>query len=91
MNDGAMTAREAGEILSELRMIRERLDKMDERLDAGDKRFREMDRQEAADGVVKAIALKVGGWVIFIVGSVGLAILSHVPFIAEWLLPPKGH
>lgn len=70
---------------------RERLDRIDDRLDAGDKRFREADKQRAADGVVKAIATKVGAGVILVVSSIGLAVLSHIPFIAEWLLPPKGH
>lgn len=102
MTDGALTARETGEILTELRMIRERLDRMDERLDAGDKRFREMDTERAAaeatakaeaevEGVWRSLALKVGMWGLGVVGSVGAAILYHVPFVAEWFFPPKGH
>lgn len=78
-----------GQIVARLDAIDACLTSINDRLDASDKRFEEQGKRDAADGVVRSIALKVGTWVLGGVGMVGLAVLSHVPWIAEWLLPPK--
>lgn len=91
MADGALSARETGEILAEIKMIRERLDDIDRRLERGDQRFQEIDRQAAADGVVRKMATRIGLWILATSGAIGLAVLSHVPQLAEWLLPPRAH
>lgn len=89
MSDEGLTAREAGAIMVKLDLIDEHLRKIDARLDAGDRRFQKMDKAAAAEGVVKKIAMWIGGVVLAAAGAVGLAVLSHIPFVAEWLIPPK--
>ena len=78
-----------GQIVARLDAIDSRLTKIDERLDDGDKRFKEADKQGAADDALRNVAVRVGSWVLGIAGVVGAAVLAHIPWVAEWLLPPK--
>lgn len=76
-----------GQIVTRLDTIEAWMKRVDDRLEQGDRQFQADARQDAAEGALRGAALRVGTWVLGVVSAVGLAVLSHIPLVSDWLIP----
>lgn len=69
----------------------DRFDRIDVRLEAGDKKFQAAATDRAATAAAHGLAIKVGAGILAVASGIGAWVLSHAQWIIDLFIPPKGH
>ncbi len=96
------TDREIGELAVTLRHLteqfrehadetRERLGRIDDRLEAGDKKFDALKTASEVDVAVKGLMMRAGAVVLGIGSAIVTFLTINFPAILAWLSPPPKH
>lgn len=78
---------------ADIAAIKVRLDYLDawakqinERLEAGDRRFHDADVREAGEEATRKLATQIGLWALGVASAIGMWGLSQIPALIKWWL-----
>lgn len=79
-------AEDIAAIKVEIGHLKDRLDRIDDRLAAGDKRFKDQELAHAEERGVRRVAMMLGTMALTAAGALGMWALSQAPTILKWII-----